>query len=116
MAWYLGFTAFADTEGLHAVIQSGHFDAVLRFYSLLNPSAGRAMPLGFMAYDYGNLIGLAQEKGMGVLNIRVLAARAIVGQDSRGPDAGLLPGSDAIVDLRRFCPRARPRVCSRPGP
>ena len=99
LARFVGFTAFGDTESLHAVIQSGHFDSVQAYYNLLNPSAGRAMPPGFTAHDYGNLIGLAQEQGMGVLNIRVLAAGAIAGQEPPGSEAGLSPGSEA--DLRR---------------
>lgn len=98
---YLGFTAFGDTESLHAVIQSGQFDSVQAYYNLLNPSAGRAMPPCFTARDYGDLIGLAREKGMGVLNIRVLAAGAIAGQEPPGPGGGISPGSEADADLRR---------------
>jgi aryl-alcohol dehydrogenase-like predicted oxidoreductase len=101
LARYLGFTAFGDTESLHAVIRSGGFDSLQAYYNLLNPSAGRAMPPGFSACDYGDLIGLARERGMGVLNIRVLAAGAIAGQVPPGPGSGISPGSESEADLRR---------------
>jgi aryl-alcohol dehydrogenase-like predicted oxidoreductase len=101
LARYVGFTAFGDTESLHTVVRSGRFDSVQAYFNLLNPSAGRAMPAGFTAHDYGNLIGLAHENGMGVLNIRVLAAGAIAGQPPPGAGGGISPGSEADADLQR---------------
>ena len=96
-----GFTGFGDTEALHTLVTSGRFHSVQVYYNLLNPSAGRQMPAGLSAHDYGDLIGLAARCGVGVLNIRVLAAGAIVGQAPPGPAAGLSPGSSADEDMRR---------------
>ena len=58
-------------------------------------------PDGFSAHDYGNLIGLAADNGVGVLNIRVLAAGAIAGQEPTDPAAGLSPGSSGSEDIAR---------------
>ena len=101
LANLFGFTGFGETDCLHELITSGHFQTVQAYHNLLNPSAGRKVPSGFSAHDYGNLIGLAAENGVGVLNIRVLAAGAIVGQEPTGPGAGLSPGSDASADMQR---------------
>ena len=102
LANLFGFTGFGDTDCLHTLIQSGRFNSVQTYYNLLNPSAGRTVPAGFSAHDYGNLIALAHENGVGILNIRVLAAGAIAGQDpSGGPAPGISPGSSAADDMRR---------------
>ena len=101
LARHFGFTAFGETDCLHRMITSGRFQSVQAYYNLLNPSAGHAVPAGFAAHDYRDLIGLAAANGVGVLNIRVLAAGAIVGQAPAGPAAGLSPGSGADEDMRR---------------
>ena len=59
------------------------------------------MPDGFPTHDYRNMIEVAAQNGVGVLNIRVLAAGAIVGQEPPGPAAGLSPGSDGVADMER---------------
>ena len=56
-------------------------------YNLVNPSAGNAVLPGFDMPDYGNQIGLAAANGMGVLVIRVLAAGALSGEETRHPVA-----------------------------
>ena len=96
-----GFTGFGDTDCIHQMIESGHFDSVQTYHNLLNPSAGRAVPEGFSAHDYGNMIGLALERGVGILNIRVLAAGAVAGVQNTGPAAGLSPGSSGEADFLR---------------
>ena len=98
---FFGFTGFGDTNCIHQMIESGHFDSVQTYHNLLNPSAGRPVPDGFSAHDYGNMIGLAQERGVGILNIRVLAAGAVAGVQNTGPAAGLSPGSGGEADFLR---------------
>lgn len=98
---FFGFTGFGDTNCIHQMIESGHFDSVQTYHNLLNPSAGRAVPDGFSAHDYGNMIGLAHERGVGILNIRVLAAGAVSGVQNTGPAAGLSPGSSGEEDFLR---------------
>lgn len=98
---FFGFTGFGDTACLYQMIESGRLHSVQAYYNMLNPSAGRPVPPGFTAHNYENLIDLAASKGVGVLNIRVLAAGAIVGQEPPGPGAGLSPGSAASADMTR---------------
>lgn len=102
LARFFGFTGLGETDCLHELITSGRFHSVQAYHNLLNPSAGRIVPDGFYAQDYENLIGLAAQHGVGVLNIRVLAAGAIAGQEPPGgPNAGLSPGSTASADMER---------------
>ena len=102
LARFFGFTGMGETDCLHELITSGRFHSVQAYHNLLNPSAGRRMSDGFSAHDYGNLIGLAAQHGVGVLNIRVMAAGAIAGQEPPGgPNAGLSPGSTASADMER---------------
>ena len=98
---FFGFTGFGDTACLHHMIESGRIHTVQAYYNMLNPSSGRPVPAGFKAHDYETLIDLAASKNVGILNIRVLAAGAIVGQQPPGAGEGLSPGSSPIDDMKR---------------
>ena len=45
---YIGFTALGKTESCLAAIQSDAFDTAQIYFNLLNPSAGRKMPAGWV--------------------------------------------------------------------
>lgn len=99
---FFGFTGLGETEAIHALVRSGQFNTIQVYYNLLNPSAGEAVPSGFSAQDYQQLIPLAVSQGMGVLAIRTLAGGALASQ-MRGGGGGntLSPGSDYGTDLER---------------
>src|SRR5579884_18190 len=82
---FFGITAVGDTAALHRVVDARVFDTAQVSYNLLNPSAGGAVPPGYPAQDYGNLLGRTKAAGMGVLNIRVLAGGALSGSEYRHP-------------------------------
>ena len=84
---FSGMTGVGETAALHRVIDSGAVQTVQAVYNLVNASAGADVPSGFDMPDYGNLIGRASAVGMGVLVIRVLAAGALTGAESRHPVA-----------------------------
>ena len=84
---FWGMTAVGETAALHRIVDSGTLNTVQSVYNLVNPSAGTSAPSGFDMPDYGNLIGRASAKGMGVLVIRVLAAGALSGEAARHPVA-----------------------------
>ena len=84
---FWGMTAVGETEALHRIIDSGMLDTVQSVYNLVNPSSGGEVPYGFDMPNYGNLIGRASAKEMGVLVIRVLAAGALSGDPVRHPVA-----------------------------
>ena len=76
-------------------------------YNLLNPSPGAAVPAGYPAQDYGNLLGHMQAADMGVINIRVLAAGAL--ERHRGAPSARLAAAGADRLGRRLPPRRRAR-------
>jgi aryl-alcohol dehydrogenase-like predicted oxidoreductase len=104
---FLGFTGLGETAALHRVVDSGRFDVVQAYFNLLNPSAGYGVPLGFGGYDFERLIDRAAGVGMGVAAIRVMAAGAVGGEDSRKGHAApavrgpMVPGGEYERDAAR---------------
>ncbi|HYM71862.1 MAG TPA: aldo/keto reductase [Stellaceae bacterium] len=82
---FYGITAVGDTAALHRVVDAGAFATAQVSYNLLNPSPGGAVPAGFPAQDYGNLLAHTKAADMGVINIRVLAGGALSGSEDRHP-------------------------------
>ncbi len=82
-----GITGLGDTEALHRVIDSGELDTVQACYNLINPSAGQQVPSGFDLQDFGRLIDRAEAANTGIIVIRVLAAGALSGAETRHPVA-----------------------------
>ena len=80
---FIGFTGLGETAALHKVIESGRFDVVQAYFNLLNPSAGYGLPDNFSGYNFKRLIDNANERGVGVAAIRVMAAGAVGGDRSR---------------------------------
>ncbi|MEM9027560.1 MAG: aldo/keto reductase [Pseudomonadota bacterium] len=82
---FLGFTANGDTDACLALINSDQFDGAQIFYNILVPSAGREMPSGYPAQDYGRMIDVATTQGVGSIGVRVLAGGALSGSEARHP-------------------------------
>src|SRR5205823_4464291 len=82
---FFGITAVGDTGALHRVVDARAFDTAQVSYNMLNPTAGAAVPPGYPAHDYGNLLAHTKAADIGVINIRVLAAGALSGTEDRHP-------------------------------
>ncbi len=112
---HYGITAVGDTASLLRVVDARAFATAQVSFNLLNPSPGSAVPPGFPAQDYANLLAHTQAAGMGVINIRVLAGGALSGSEERHALASPPPdpigsGSSYQTDLeraRRFMPLVR---------
>ena len=91
---FCGITALGETRALRQAIDSGTIDTAQVCYNLLNPSAGAAVPAGFPAQDFGRLLDRTRERRVGVIVIRVLAAGALSGVETRHPVA--VPSVDPI--------------------
>jgi aryl-alcohol dehydrogenase-like predicted oxidoreductase len=91
---FCGVTALGETRALHQAIDAGTIDTAQVCYNLLNPSAGAAVPAGFPAQDFGRLLDRARKRRVGVIVIRVLAAGALSGVETRHPVA--VPSVDPI--------------------
>lgn len=104
---FSGITGLGDPDALLRVVESGRFQTVQAYHNLLNPSAGTSVPSGFGALDYRNLIGVAHRRGMGVMNIRVLAAGTIAGKEAPAGMGPISPGSEPEKDRARAAAVAR---------
>ncbi|HTV43862.1 MAG TPA: aldo/keto reductase [Stellaceae bacterium] len=103
---FCGITAVGDTAALHRVVDAGAFDTAQVSYNMLNPSAGTAIAAGYPAHDFGDLLAHTRAASMGVIAIRVLAAGALSGAESRHPlgspnVAPIGSGRDYRVDVER---------------
>ena len=109
---FLGFTANGETDSIHALLNSGHFDGAQIFYNVLNPTAGEAMPDNYPAQDYGGALTIASNNDVGSIGVRVLAGGALTGSEFRHPlgmqdVAPIGSGRDYATDAeraRRFQP------------
>lgn len=103
---FLGFTAKGNTDALHKLLESGHFDSAQIFYNILVPSAGEPVPAGYPAQDYRQLLAAAERHGVGSIGVRVLAGGALSGSEARHPlgmqtVAPIGSGRDYAMDVKR---------------
>lgn len=103
---FLGFTAKGEADDLHKLVKCGSFSSAQIFYNLLVPSAGEAVPAGYPADDFRQLLDVAMDNGVGSIGVRVLAGGALSGSEARHPLG--LPSVDPIgsntdyaTDVRR---------------
>jgi len=109
---HYGITAVGETASLLRVVDARAFETAQVSFNLLNPSPGAAVPKGFPAQDFGNLLAHTEAANMGAINIRVLAGGALSGSEERhalnspAPDP-IGSGSSYKIDVeraRRFMP------------
>jgi L-galactose dehydrogenase/L-glyceraldehyde 3-phosphate reductase len=103
---FFGITAVGDTGALHRVVDARNFATAQVSYNMLNPSAGSSVAEGYPAHDFSNLLAHTRASGMGVIAIRVLAAGALSGVETRHPlgSPNVEPigtGSSYRVDVER---------------
>ena len=78
LADFFGFTASGDSDCLRLLVKSREFHATQVFHNLVNPSAGSVLHKGYSGENYENIIRFAAYSGIGVFNVRTLAAGAVV--------------------------------------
>lgn len=99
---HIGFTCTGEAEAMHEVMRSSRFESAQVYYNLLNPSAGRKMLPNWNAYDQQNIIGVAEEYGVAVMVIRVLAAGIIATDIRTGREGGVVLDGDVVSDEARM--------------
>lgn len=103
---FAGITALGDTACVLRVIDSGAIDTAQVCLNLLNPSAAVAVPSGFPAQDFRQLLDHTRRQNVGVINIRILAAGALSGTADRHAIAmpkvdPIASGPDYATDVAR---------------
>jgi L-galactose dehydrogenase/L-glyceraldehyde 3-phosphate reductase len=96
LAEHVGFTATGDPAAVKRVVASGAVETGQVFFNALNPSAGYAGTADTGQVDFGGLIDVAAEHGVGVINIRSLAAGAVSATPERHPNASGGGGSGIV--------------------
>ena len=97
---FFGITALGETAALHEVLDAGLVHTAQVCFNLLNPSAAHALPPRFPGQDFGRLLDHAAASRTGVIVIRVLAAGALSGTESRHPVA--VPTVDPIASAAEY--------------
>lgn len=92
---FIGFTGLGEAPAVRQVISEGGVDTIQLYYNLLNPSSARPLPAGSTLHDHGQLFGLAQRLGVGVIGIRSHAAGALGGPIDRAVADDSLVARDA---------------------
>ena len=100
LAEHVGFTATGDPAAVKRVVASGAVETGQVYFNALNPSAGYAGTADTGQVDFGGLIDVAAEHGVGVITIRSLAAGAVSATAERHPNAGGAGGGSGIVGER----------------
>lgn len=98
---YIGFTALGDAESCRAVVDSGRFDSAQVYYNVINPSAGRNMPPGWVGHDFGNLIVACHAQRMGIMAIRVFAAGVLASETRHGREVVITREAELATEERR---------------
>lgn len=78
-----------DLACVARVVDSGAFDTVLVGYNILNPTAGRTPPVGFVGRDFGNVMERAAAHGTAAIVLKVLESGALSGAGAPHPTSAL---------------------------
>ena len=79
LAKHIGFTGTGDAAAVIKVIDSGRFEVMQAFYSLLNPSGSIPLPKSSPLHNFRMAIDRACGRGMGVVAIRVMGGGVLAG-------------------------------------
>jgi aryl-alcohol dehydrogenase-like predicted oxidoreductase len=112
-ARYAGFICRGnDREAVERLFDTGLFRLINVPYTLLNPTAGMAKPAGLrVERDYGDVLGLAQARGIGAAIFSPLAGGLLTDESVQGrpahPHARQRPQADGPTRDQRRAARVR---------
>lgn len=100
LARHIGFTGTGDPAAVLEVLESGRFEVVQAYYSLLNPSGRIELPPSSPLHNFQQVISRGVAQDMGVVAIRVMSGGVLGGTAARQGPAGTT-SSEAIHGLDR---------------
>ncbi len=100
LAKHIGFTGTGDAEAVIELIDSGRFEVMQAFYSLLNPSGSIPLPGSSTLHDFKLAINRANQRGMGVVAIRVMGGGVLAGAAAGQGFAGTT-SSESVLGFSR---------------
>ena len=100
MARHIGFTGTGDADAVIDLIESGRFEVMQAFYSLLNPSGSITLSADSPLHDFKLPISRACQKGMGVVAIRVMGGGVLAGA-AASQGFGGTTSSESVLGFNR---------------
>ena len=99
-AGHIGFTGTGDAAAVLELIDSGRFEVMQTFYSLLNPRGSIRLPASSPLHDFELAIDRAARRGMGVVAIRVMGGGVLAGDAAAEGFAGTT-SSESVLGRSR---------------
>ena len=100
LASHIGFTGTGDAAAVIELIDSGRFEVMQAFYSLLNPSGSIRLPAASPLHDFELAISRAVRLGIGVVAIRVMGGGVLAGDAAEEGFAGTT-SSESVLGRSR---------------
>jgi L-galactose dehydrogenase/L-glyceraldehyde 3-phosphate reductase len=97
----IGLTALGEAPSIIRAIDTGRFDSAQVYYNLLNPSAARAMPAGWVGHDFAGVCAACKRHDVAMMNIRVFASGVLATDERHGREIALTENSDLDVETKR---------------
>ena len=100
LASHIGCTGTGDAAAVIELIDSGRFEVMQTFYSLLNPRGSIRLPASSPLHDFELTISRATRRGMGVVAIRVMGGGVLAGDAAAEGYAGTT-SSESVLGRSR---------------
>lgn len=98
----LGICSFGgEVPAINQAIDTDHFQSLLAYYNILNPTAARKPPAGFEDYDYGQVMERGAAHNMGSNVLRILAGGGLSGVAERHAASGGRQNQQYEDDVKR---------------
>ncbi len=98
---FIGLTALGEVGAIRRAIESGRFDSAQVYCNLINPSAARALPMGYSGHDFTGVIAACRSVGAAVMNIRIFAAGVLATDARHGREVVITQGSEIPLEEKR---------------
>ena len=100
LARHIGFTGTGDAAAVIELIDSGRFEVMQTFYSLLNPSGSFRLSASSPLHNFELAISRTSRTGMGVIAIRVMGGGVLAG-DAAAEGFGGTTSSESVLGRSR---------------
>jgi len=97
----IGLTALGEAPSIIRAIDTGRFDSAQIYYNLLNPSAARAMPAGWVGHDFAGVCAACKRHDVAMMNIRTFASGVLATDERHGREIALTENSALEVETKR---------------
>jgi D-threo-aldose 1-dehydrogenase len=98
---WIGLTGLGDPPALQRVVDSGRFDVVQVYYTLLNPTPMRGAGPGWNTTDFDGLLHRCAAQDMGVMGIRIFAGGHLASAERHGREVAITANAENAAEEAR---------------